>query len=95
MTRNRLILAALLAGPLALVHADDLARCGSKVIQPGMSPADVLQHCGEPTSRTIEEQAGRSGNRVVGTTQFERWTYSDYSATRVFVFDQDKLVRIE
>jgi hypothetical protein len=93
MTTSRWILASLLAGPLALAHADDVARCGSKLIEPGMSQADVLQHCGEPTSRTVEEQAVRSGNRAVGTTQVERWTYSDYSATRVFVFDQQKLVR--
>jgi hypothetical protein len=96
MTRIQSVFAAALltclAGPL---DADETARCGSKIIAVGMSQSDVLEHCGEPTARDVEQHAVHEGNRVVGTTPVERWTYSDYSATRVFVFDGDKLIRIE
>ena len=75
--------------------AADTARCGSKVVSPGMTQAEILEHCGEPTSREIEHQPVRAGTVVTGTTTLERWTYESYSATRVFVFDQDRLVSIE
>ncbi len=96
MTRLQAVLvAALLTGLAGPTDADETARCGSKIIEVGMSQSDVLEHCGEPTAREVEQQAVHQGNRVVGTTPFERWTYSDYSATRVFVFDGDRLIRIE
>jgi hypothetical protein len=96
MTRiQAFVAAALLTGLAGPVDADETARCGSKIIEVGMSQSDVLEHCGEPASREVEQQAVRAGNRQVGTTTVERWTYSDYAATRVFVFDGDKLIRIE
>ena len=75
--------------------ADESFRCGSKLIVAGMSQAEVLQHCGEPATRSTEKQDVRSGNRVTGQTEVHRWTYESYSVTRVLVFDQDKLVSIE
>jgi hypothetical protein len=75
--------------------ADDSFRCGSKLIVAGMSQAEVLQHCGEPASRSTEKQDVRSGNRVTGQTDVHRWTYDSYSATRVLIFDQDKLISID
>lgn len=75
--------------------ADDGFRCGSKLIETGMTQADVLNYCGAPTSQSEEVMPVRSGQRVVGTTTSYRWTYSSYSATHVLVFDQDKLVAIE
>jgi hypothetical protein len=60
-----------------------------------MSQAEVLKLCGAPTSKTVEVQDVRSGNRVVGETEVQRWTYASYSATRVLVFDQDTLKAIE
>ena len=83
---------AAIAGP---VQSEESFRCGSKLIVPGMSQAEVLQHCGEPSSRSTETQDVRSGNRVTGQTAVHRWTYDSYSVTRVLVFDQDKLVSIE
>ena len=75
--------------------AQDLTlRCGSKLITVGMTAAEVTKHCGQPASREVEDQDVRSGNRVVGTTQMQRWTYKHYGATRVLVFDQDKLLSI-
>ena len=75
--------------------AADSFRCGSKLIVPGMSQAEVLQHCGDPVSRSTEKQDVRSGNRVTGQTEVHRWTYESYSAKHVLIFDQDKLVSIE
>lgn len=75
--------------------ADDGFRCGSKIVVTGMTQAEVLNYCGEPTSRSEEVMPVRSGQRVVGTTTSYRWTYSTYSATRVLVFDRDTLVAIE
>lgn len=77
------------------VAADTTFRCGSRLIAPGMSQQQVLQLCGEPTSTTVEVQDVRSGSRVVGKTEVQRWTYESCSATRVLVFDRDRLKSIE
>ena len=95
MVGARILTIAILAGAGASAQADDVMRCGSKIIEIGMLQSEVMQHCGEPTSRDVSPQAVRSGNRMVGTTPMERWTYSDYSSTRVLTFDGDKLVSIE
>jgi Protein of unknown function (DUF2845) len=76
-------------------RADESFRCGSKLIGVGMTQSEVLAHCGEPTSRSVEVQDVRSGNQVVGTTQLHKWTYESYSTTRVLVFDQDRLTSIQ
>ncbi len=75
--------------------AEDSFRCGSKLVMTGMSQAEVLQHCGPPTSKVEEKMPVRSGNQVVGETTTYRWTYESYGATRVLVFDQDVLKSIE
>jgi hypothetical protein len=80
--------------PLVVAVADDTFRCGNRLIEPGMTRAEVLALCGEPTSKTIELQDVRSGNQVVGKTEVQRWTYASYSTTRVLVFDQDTLKTI-
>lgn len=64
-------------------------------MRPWNGPAEVLGLCGEPTSKTVEIQDVRSGPRVVGQTEVQRWTYESYSAIRVLVFDQDTLKAIE
>jgi hypothetical protein len=74
--------------------ADDTLRCGSKIIEVGMTQSEVLGYCGAPASKTEEEMPVRSGNQVVGKTRRYEWTYTSYSTTRVLVFDQDKLVSI-
>ncbi len=77
------------------VMADGNFRCGARLVEPGVSTAEVLALCGEPTSRSVEEQDVHSGNRVVGKTTVQRWTYESYSAKRVLVFDADVLKSIE
>lgn len=85
---------ALAAGP---VLADNRPfRCGSKIIYVGMTRAGVFDYCGEPTKKSTELREVRSDkNRVLGTTEIERWLYDSYGATRVLVFLDDKLQSIE
>lgn len=78
----------------ATAHSEDM-QCGSRLIEVGMSRSEVLEHCGEPTSREVEEQPVRSGNRISGTTTVERWTYDSYSRKRTLLFDQDRLTSIQ
>ena len=92
----RRVVAVMIASVLVgTAVADESFRCGSKIIEVGMTQSDVLAHCGAPTSKAVEEQDVRSGNQVVGKTELHRWTYDSYSATRVLVFDQDRLISIE
>jgi hypothetical protein len=74
-----LVLAAMIAGgPF---------RCGSKIIDVGITKAEVLQYCGPPTSEISE---------VFGTSMRYRWTYASttYGATRLLLFVDDKLQSI-
>lgn len=81
--------------PTAAEAADTL-RCGSKIVETGMSMAEVENYCGSPDSSETIDQDVRSGNRVVGTTQLHRWTYERASGQNAAVleFDQDKLLSI-
>ncbi len=79
------------------IAAGDTMRCGSKIVSVGMSAVEVLNYCGEPTSKEVEEHDVRNGGRVIGTTQFNRWTDSRGSSgkRRMLEFDQDKLISIK
>jgi len=94
VSMRQLFLAAVLSLAVGAAGAESM-RCGSKIISPGMSMAEVLQHCGEPTRKEVEEHDIRSGNQIIGTTELHRWTYSSYSRVRVLEFDQDKLLSIK
>jgi hypothetical protein len=93
LERSLIVLLSLLTTAATL--ADAPLRCGNRLVAAGMSRAEVLAICGEPTSKTVDVQDVRSGSRVVGKTTMERWTYTSYSSTRVLVFDQDTLKAIE
>jgi Protein of unknown function (DUF2845) len=69
-------------------------RCGNKLIDVGMASTEVARLCGQPDSKTTEQQDVRAGNRVVGTTEVSRWTYLQGAVTRVLEFDRGKLVAI-
>ena len=92
---SRWVFSLFVVAPMGMTVADDTLRCGNRLIEPGMTRAEVLKLCGEPTSKTVEMQDVRSGTRVVGKTEVQRWTYASYSTTRVLVFDQDTLKAIE
>ena len=92
-TRAIVVLICAMAAEAAV--ADGSMRCGSKLIAVGTTQSDVLEHCGAPTSKSEEAIPVRSGNQVTGTTLLSRWLYDSYGATRVLVFDQEKLVSVE
>ncbi len=74
----------------------DTLRCGSKIVQIGMTMTEVKKYCGNPSSTSIEEQAVHAGPRVVGTTQIHTWRYNRSSGQRTAVleFDLEKLKSI-
>lgn len=78
-------------------HANDTLRCGSKIVDTGMSMDEVKKYCGTPSSTEVEEHDVRSGNRVVGKTQLNIWRYnrSSQQKTAVLQFDQQKLMSIK
>ena len=83
--------------------ADDTMRCrNGRLVNVGMTAAEITQRCGEPQSRTAEEIPVRarlpSGNVVqTGITRAERWVYQrgqgQFDAQ--LTFEDDKLVRID
>lgn len=77
--------------------AKDTFRCGSKIVTVGMTSAEVLKYCGKPTSTEVEEQDVRSGGRVIGKTQINRWIYDrgTVGKPKILEFDQDKLQSIK
>ena len=94
---------ALIAAVAASAHADDTMRCrNGRLINTGMTAAEVTARCGEPRSRAVEEipvRARLPNGAVVqtGTTQAERWIYArgqgQFDAQ--LTFEDDKLVRID
>ena len=82
---------------VATAGAEESLRCGSKIVTVGMTSAEVLKYCGKPTSTEVEEHDVRSGGRVVGKTQLNRWIYERGTTgkPRILEFDQDKLISIE
>jgi hypothetical protein len=90
------LMVVLLGAGVSPAFAETL-RCGSKIVDTGMSMAEVKKYCGQPSSTKVEEHDVRSGNRVVGTTQLHIWRYNRMSGqdTAVLEFDQDKLMSIK
>ena len=92
---KRVMLALWLGLTASVALADGDFRCGGKIISTGMTQSQVLDACGEPATKDVEDVDVRSGNQVVGRTAVWRWTYELSGTTRVLVFDQDILKSIE
>lgn len=75
MRLSEWVLALCAVVPLGVSVADDTFRCGNRLIEPGMTRAEVLALCGEPTSKSVEVQDVRSGNQVVGKTEVRCYVY--------------------
>jgi hypothetical protein len=86
---------ALLGLHAPVTRADDTWLCGDKIIMIGATQADVLQNCGEPTSKTGDTDAMREGRYYEGTAPIEQWTYATDTVTRVLRFDKGVLVSME
>ena len=80
--------------PLSLARADDSMKCGSKIIFVGAKQNDVLQSCGDPTSKEVEDAAKSVGRYYEGTTPIEHWTYTSGEVNTVVTFDQGVVVSI-
>ena len=92
---NRALLALLLGLTASAALAGGDFRCGSRIITTGMTQSQVLDACGEPATKDVEDVDVRSGNQVVGRTAVWRWTYEMSGTKRVLVFDQETLKSIE
>ena len=73
------IWALLTAAPLVSA-GDEVFRCGSSVISTELSVAELLEKCGEPSSRQVSTEDVRArvangGSQKVGTTKVEIWRY--------------------
>jgi len=95
MKSKALLVAALILS--AVTASAETLRCGSKIVDVGMSMAEVNKYCGNPSSKTVEEHDVRSGNRVVGKTQLHIWRYNRSSGQNAAIleFDQDRLMSIK
>jgi len=80
MKTSLALAASLLTLPFA-VSADETFRCGNWIASSEMSVDELVQKCGEPTSRTSEIRDVLVRNRnnglmiKTGETQLETWTY--------------------
>ncbi|HEX9706958.1 MAG TPA: DUF2845 domain-containing protein [Steroidobacteraceae bacterium] len=71
-----------LAGMLLVTAAvAETFRCGQWIASPDMSVEELLEKCGSPTSKTVEEidvygpAVSGSGRVKRGTSTVEKWTY--------------------
>ncbi|MCZ6517355.1 MAG: DUF2845 domain-containing protein, partial [Gammaproteobacteria bacterium] len=51
----------------AVLGAETPLRCKAKLVRAGMAADEVLRHCGEPDTKTVEQRPVFSGNRQTGT----------------------------
>jgi hypothetical protein len=70
---------ATLATP-KIAACDELFRCGSWLVSTQTSVAELLQKCGEPSSRQASTEDARAhvvggGTQKVGTSTTEIWRY--------------------
>jgi hypothetical protein len=93
---------AALALSVSAAFADDTLRCGNAIIDVGMVAAQVVDRCGEPKSKQVEDvpvrQRTKSGGvNTIGSTRVERWTYErGYGQfPALLTFEAGKLKSIE
>ena len=82
--------------------ADDSLRCGNAIVDVGMVAAQVVDRCGEPKDKVIEDvpvrqRTKRGGVNTIGSTRVERWTYErGYGQfPALLTFEEGKLKSIE
>ena len=72
--------ASMLALFASTAFADDSLRCGNAIIDVGMVVEQVIDRCGQPKSKVVEDVPVRQRTKngavnTIGTTRVERWTY--------------------
>jgi len=97
-------LAVASAGASFAAAADDVMRCRSgRLVNVGMSAAQVVGFCGEPKSRSIEEVPvrtfGPTGASIATqhVVRIERWTYDRGQGqfAAALTFEDGELKRID
>ena len=96
------IFATTLSMAASAAVADDTLRCGNAIIDVGMVAEQVVDRCGEPKSKVVEDvpvrQRTKSGGvNTIGSTRVERWTYDrGYGQfPALLTFEEGKLKSIE
>lgn len=70
-------------------------RCGTQLIDTGMSLEEVLSYCGEPQQRSVEEPVDEAGYQIRGAARVELWRYGpDNGMYRHLRFIDGRLVEI-
>ena len=97
--RSVVAIAVVLAAAAA---ADDVMRCGTAIVDVGMTMGQVVAKCGEPASKEVEttpvkRRTASGAVTTSGTTSIERWTYDrGYGQfPALLTFEQGKLRSIE
>lgn len=82
MTRLPLSLAAAALGVVAVLPSAraETFRCGQWIASPDMSVGELLEKCGEPTTKNVEvvdtyARTAAGGRIRTGTSTVETWTY--------------------
>lgn len=75
---------------LSPARAEDTVRCGSSLVSSDTTVENLVEKCGEPARKKVEEEEVRAGNagggtHVVGTTVTETWFYD--RGSRAFGFE--------
>jgi hypothetical protein len=78
-------------------------RCGQRIATPDMTVAELLEACGEPTSKNVEivdvhgPNVHGGGNVKRGTVTIETWTYDRGSQAfaMVVTIEEGKIRKME
>ncbi len=89
---------AVLALVPALAFGDDYFRCGQSLISPDVSVAELIQKCGNPTSKRVSFVAAHNEyGYTVATVKVETWRYDRgaRAAAMVVTVTDGKIQKIE
>lgn len=75
-----------------MAACDEQFRCGSWLVSSQTSVTELLQKCGEPSSRQVSSEEARAhvaggGTQKVGTTTTEIWRYDRGTKMIVTIVD--------
>lgn len=78
--QQKLILIIGILGCAGAAQSGETMRCGQWVVDASTTVSELVNKCGEPSSKKISEEDIRArvaggGTRKVGTTVKEEWTY--------------------
>ena len=104
MTNDRATFIALLAASAAMQPAfAEGFRCGQRIATADMTVEELLDACGEPTTKTVDvvdvsgPNARGAGNIKRGTVTVETWTYDrgSQASAMVVTIEDGKIRKME